>query len=173
MANLPQGNFQGAIHLYQNPGVSGDFCGANPRASVVAGEGQLIAGSAGVTVGTFAWLGADGFVTNVNPGTGAPLGYVGRQQGEALITQWLGAASMLIPAGREVTLFSAGDFWALSSVVAPLTGAGVFAKNADGTIQTGPAGTPITGYALTKFIVAQTWPAGSVAGDLFHMTSWG
>lgn len=163
--------FQTKINIYQNPAVNGDFASANPRASVVAGDGQLIAGPSGVNVGCFAWLDVNGFVTNVNPGTGAPLGYVGRQQGEALITQWLGAASMNIPAGREVTLFDAGDFWGLSSVVAPVAGANVYAKNADGTIQTG-ASAP-AGYAATKFIVANAWPAGSAIGDLFKMTTWG
>lgn len=172
MANVPQGNFQGAVHLYQNQAVSGDFASANPRASTVAGDEQLIAGPNGVTVGTFAWLDVNGFVTNVNPGSGSPLGFVGRQQGAALITQWLGAASMLIPAGREVTLFDAGDFWALSSVVAPQPGQAVFAKSADGTIQTGTAGTPPTGYVATKFLVPAT-QGSSTAGDLFKMTTWG
>lgn len=167
------GNFQGAIHLYQNQAVSGDFATANPRASVVAGENQLIAGPNGVNVGCFAWLDVNGFVTNVNPGSGSPLGYVGRQQGEALITQWLGAASMNIPSGREVTLFEAGDFWGLSSVAAPVAGQGVFAKSADGTIQTAAVGSPPTGYVATKFTVANTQPAGAAIGDLFKMTTWG
>lgn len=164
--------FQSAVHLYQSPAVAGDFASANPRASTVAGDGQLISCPTGCVVGAFCWLDTNGFVTNVNPGTGVPLGFIGRQQGEALITTWLGQASMVIPAGREVTVFSAGDFWAASSVVAPVAGQGVFAKNADGTIQTAAIGSPPTGYVATKFVVPAT-QGTAAAGDLFKMTTWG
>lgn len=164
--------FQSAVHLYQNPAVAGDFASTNPRASAVAGDQQLISGPNGCVVGAFCWLDNNGFVTNVNPGTGAPLGFIGRQQGEALITTWLGQASMVIPAGREVTVFDAGDFWAQTLVSPAVAGQTVYAKNADGTLQTGAAGSPPTGYVATKFIVPNAFP-GCAAGELTKITTWG
>lgn len=99
--------FQSAVTINPAIGVAGDKWGTNPRATVLAGEGQLVAGPDGLYVGRFAWKHSDGLLYNT--GTGAPTGFVGREQ-QALITEFLAETSMLIPPGQGVTLFSAGDF---------------------------------------------------------------
>lgn len=143
-------SFQNEVNLYQSPGVEGGFAGANPRASVVSGVGAFLAGEGGVNTGRFAWA-VNGVVTNT--GTGAPTGFVGRDTLPAGITNFLGAASINIPEGYPVTLYSAGDFW-----VRPGNGAApdaaVFANPADGTILTGTAGSPPAATSFTASIAA-------------------
>ena len=65
--------FQNQINHQQAPGVEGDFASANPKASLLAGEGALVAGTNGVIVGRFAWV-TNGVVSNT--GTGVPDGFV-------------------------------------------------------------------------------------------------
>ena len=76
--------FQTQVQAQQAPAVAGDFASANPRAAVVSPEGGFVAGAAGVTVGRFAWIQADG-VTVLNTGTGKPDGFIHREQ-QAFIT---------------------------------------------------------------------------------------
>jgi hypothetical protein len=156
--------FQTSIKAQQAPAVEGDFASANPRASVLAGEGAFVAGAAGATVGRFGWADASGLVTNV--GSGAPTGFIHREM-NALITVYLGVSSMVIPAGLIVTLMSAGDFWAKSLTVATV-GQKVFASNTDGTVKTGAAGATVAGYTETK------WTVGSAgaANDLIKISTW-
>ena len=156
--------FQTTIKAQQAPAVEGDFASANPRASVLAGEGAFIAGTAGATVGRFAWADAAGLVTNV--GSGAPTGFIHREM-NALITTFLGAASMVIPAGLIVTLMAAGDFW-VKTLTTATVGQKVFASNTTGEIKTGTAGATISGYTETK------WTVGSAgaANELIKITTW-
>ena len=81
--------FQTRINQYPAPGVEGAFAGTNPHATYQAGEGALVAGEDGLTVGRFAWD-VDGVASNA--GSGVPSGFVHRD-GQASITIWL-------PAGR-------------------------------------------------------------------------
>lgn len=99
--------FQSVINQQQAPGVEGDFASANPKASLLAGEGALVAGANGVVVGRFAWV-SNGVVNNT--GTGAPAGFVHRE-GQASVTTWLGESSMTIQPGVQMTLMTAGDYW--------------------------------------------------------------
>lgn len=46
--------FQTRINQYPAPGVEGAFAGTNPHATYQAGEGALVAGEDGLTVGRFA-----------------------------------------------------------------------------------------------------------------------
>ena len=48
--------FQKQVNLTPAPAVAGDFASTNPRASVPAGPGGLVAGLTGVIVGQFAWV---------------------------------------------------------------------------------------------------------------------
>ncbi len=48
--------FQTRINQYPAPGVEGAFAGTNPHATYQAGEGALVAGEDGLTVGRFAWM---------------------------------------------------------------------------------------------------------------------
>lgn len=127
--------FQSVINQYPAPGVEGGFASTNPHATFLAGEAALVAGTGGVTIGRFAWA-VDGVATNT--GTGAPSGFVHRD-GQAVITDWLGAASNVIQKGRETTLMVAGDFWARTATAAT-RGQKIFAVLADGTVKTGAGG---------------------------------
>jgi hypothetical protein len=151
--------FQTAVNSANPIGVEGDFADANPRASAYAGEGQLVAGPAGVTVGRFAWIAADGTITNVNPGAAAPDGYIHRDQ-QALITAYLAESSNLVPAGFPVTLMVAGGYLAQVRGAASTIGAQVFAANADGSPYIGAA--PGGGGVLTKFVAKSAQPVGSI-----------
>jgi hypothetical protein len=154
--------FQKTVNLNNPLAVEGDFASANPRASVIAGEGGLVAGPLGVTVGQFAWVAADGkTVTNSGQGAVAPTGFVHRQEGAALITAFLGESSNLIPAGFPVTLHNAGDFFDKinpASATASTIGAAVYASFADGSawIGSAPAGTTATGSIGATFTATAT-----------------
>lgn len=156
--------FQTSVNTTPAPAVAGDFASANPNASVVAGPGTFVAGSGGANVGLFGWADTDGLVTNA--GSGAPTGFIHRDT-NALITTWLGEASMNIPEGLPVTLMSAGDFWAQTLTNATV-GQKVFASNTDGTVKTGAAGATISGYTETKWYVG----LAASANELIKITTW-
>ena len=82
-------DFQNQVNTVPAPAVEGDFADHNPRASVIAGPGGLVAGSNGVVIGRFAWMTTpidiDGTPTVVNnTGSGAPDGFVHRAQQAAV-----------------------------------------------------------------------------------------
>lgn len=157
--------FQTAVNIQPAPAVAGDFASANPRATVLAGPNQLVAGSSGVTVAKFAWM--DSTQTTVsNAGTGVPDGFVAREM-QASITTRMAESSNLIQAGMPVTLFDQGDFWVYTTTAATV-GQMVCASNTTGAIQTAAAGSPPTGYTQTKFVVA----SAGAANSLIKMTSW-
>lgn len=149
--------FQNVVNLTQAPAVAGDFASANPRASVLAGPGGLVAGAGtaalpGVVVGKFAWaLPAVGdvnatIVQSFGTNGAAPTGFVHRDQ-QALIENYLQSYSSLIPAGFPVTLHNQGDFWALvTGSTAATIGAQVYANNATGDVSFGsaPTGASVT-----------------------------
>lgn len=132
--------FQKQVNALQAPAVTGDFASANPRASVLAGPGGLIAGVGGVTVGKFAWVDTDG-ITTYSRGTvaRAPDGFVHREQ-QALIQNYLAEAGVNVPVGFGVTLLNEGDFWALNegSQTSAVNDA-IYATYATGGITTGAA----------------------------------
>ena len=135
-------------------GVEGDFASANPRSSVLAGQGGLVAGPGGVIVGNFAWLLPDGkTVVSYGVGAVAPTGFVHREE-NALITEYLGVSSMVVPEGFEVTLFDEGDFLdKIAGGLASTYGAACYASYADGSLYIGaaPAGTTATGSLGATF----------------------
>lgn len=123
-------SFQQGLNRDLPRGVAGDFASTNPRHSILAGEGALVAGEA-LTVGQFAFADlTTGKVYKVFA-AGRVRGFVHRNN-QAVVA--LGAAaSMTIPIGKEVTLFSSGDFYVVApAVVAP--GATVYALNATGAV---------------------------------------
>jgi len=156
--------------VYQEPaiGVPGDFASNNPCANVLAGEGALVAGAAGVTVAAFGWIQADGATVLNAPasGTPAPDGFVHRGL-QALIADIYDETTMVIPGGYMVSLFAAGDFLAVSSTAAT-RGQQVFASTTDGSISTGATGATVTGSVATKFYVA----AGGAAGETIKISTW-
>ena len=79
--------FQKQVNSTPAPAVAGDFASSNPRATVDAGQGGLVAGLTGVVVGQFAWVDPADGVTTYNRGTAGvmPAGFVHRDQ-QGLIT---------------------------------------------------------------------------------------
>jgi hypothetical protein len=140
--------FQNKVNLQQAPAVAGDFASSNPRASVLAGEGALIAGPGGVTVGRFAWIEPDGrTVVNFGTAPAKPAGFVHREQ-QALITVYLGEASNVIPEGFPVILHDEGDFFAANAGPSASTiGEAIYASYSDGKAYMGaaPDGASVTG----------------------------
>lgn len=155
--------FQTQLNQYPAPGVEGDFASANPTASYLAGEGQLVAGPNGVTVGRFAWA-VNGVVSNT--GSGVPSGFIHRE-GQATLIAWLGQSTMTIQPGNGMTLLTAGDFWARTSTAATI-GQKVFASLTTGQIQTGAAGATVSGFVETKFVVGSV----AAAGELVKIGTW-
>lgn len=146
--------FQKTVNLTPAPAVAGDFASSNPRATVLAGPGGLVAGLGGVTVGKFAWVAADG-VTVLSRGTKAiaPSGFVHREQ-QALIQTYLAESGMNIPQGFPVTLHNEGDFWAVNGGAGAFgVGDAVYANYADGTVAqsaaTNATGTGAMGATFT------------------------
>lgn len=155
-------SFQTQVNITPAPAVAGDFASANPNASVLAGPGTFVAGVGGANIGAFGWADVNGNVTNA--GSGVPTGFIHRDM-QALITTWLGAASMNIPVGQPVTLMSAGDFWAQTSTVATV-GQKVYANYATGAISTAATGTPPAGASFTGSIAATTLTVTAVGSGV-------
>lgn len=151
--------FQQQVNLTPAPAVAGDFASANPRTSVLAGPGGLVAGALGVTVGKFAWVDDDGITARSNATVAAaPDGFVHRDQ-QALIQVYLAEASMNIPVGFPVTLFNEGDFWAkVEGSVAAVKGMLAYANYATGGISFGaaPTGAAATGSMGATFTATGT-----------------
>lgn len=165
------------IQVVPAPGVEGDFCDSNPRVSVLAGPGGLVAGPLGLTIGRFAWfqgapLDVDGTPQVVNNfGIGAPTGFVHREQ-QGLITLYLASSGMLEPLGFGATLFSAGSFWVRNAgATQALLNQKAYANLQTGQISFAATGTPTTGGSATGSIAAGTGSGtGSIAGNVLTIT---
>lgn len=141
--------FQRQVNLQQAPAIAGDFASANPRVSMLAGEGALVAGPLGVTVGRFARATAAGIVSSAWAAA-TRLGFVHREQ-QALIGAFSDEYGTTIPAGRTITLLTKGDFWGLFAAGATY-GQKVYAAYADGSLSAAATATPPT----NALIVAST-----------------
>jgi hypothetical protein len=150
--------FQRTINQYPALAVEGDFASANPRASMLAGEGALVAGTGGLTVGRFAWVSSER--TALNTGTGVPSGFVHREM-QAAITAWLDAASMVIPGGRQITLAVEGDFWA-RCINAATPGQKAFANLDTGEVIAANAGASVAAASVTASISGTTMTVSAV-----------
>lgn len=169
--------FQTQVGVQPAPAVKGDFATANPRNTVLAGPGGLVAGSAGVLIGHFAWVSyermdADAAPAIVNSfGVGVPTGFVHREQ-QGLISVYLEESSMIIPEGFGVTLDNAGDFWVenIGSTYAQV-GMKAYADLEDGSVSFNGSATPGTA-SVTGAISAQTATAvGSISDNVLTVTS--
>lgn len=152
--------FQTQVQSTPAPAVAGDFASANPRAVALSTPGGLVAGPNGVTVGKFAWIADDGItVNNFASSVRKPDGFVHREQ-QALITSYLAESGNVIPAGMEVTLHAAGDFFAkITGATACATrNESVYADYATGDIalalQTGASATGSMGFTSTGTAVS-------------------
>jgi hypothetical protein len=157
---------QTAVNTQPTPAVEGDFASTNPRYTVMAGPGGLVAAPSGVTVGRFAWLlasplDADGAPMQAsNTGSGPVAGFVHREQ-QGLITNFLGDASMTVPVGFPVTLFESGDFWVRNNGSGANTlGQKAFASTTDGSVNFAAAGATVTGSVETKWFARSVGAVG-------------
>lgn len=163
--------FQTQVNTDPAPAVEGDFASANPRSSMLAGPGALVAGALGVIVGRFARARNDnGQVSNGDPGVACAVGFVARAGNFATITAWLGQSSMTVYAGREVTLHTSGDFWARFAG-GGTKGQKVFANYADGTCVAAAAGGSVAGATVTGSAGASV--TGSIAATTLTVTAVG
>src|SRR5882757_6428100 len=104
--------FQSQINNQPAPAEAGDYCGINPRASLInGGAGQYVAPASGLVVGRFAW--ADPATGDVSQSLieGAQVAFLHREN-NAVITAFLGEAVYVVYQGLPVALFDQGDFWA-------------------------------------------------------------
>lgn len=154
--------FQAQVNSQPAPGESGDFASANPRASILAGAGQLVVPSSGLTVGAFAFVTPTTGAVTQGYTTGQLIGFVGRRQ-EGLITTFLAESVYTLQPGFMLTLFSAGDFWAKFPVVAPTPGVPVYANTTTGVAQVSA-----TNGVLTPFYTASV----GAAGDVVKISTW-
>ncbi|NTA27406.1 structural cement protein Gp24 [Allorhizobium ampelinum] len=168
-------SFPTTVNVQPSAAVAGDFASTNPRSSVQAGPGGLVAGSAGITVGRFAWI-TTPYDTNSAPtvannfGFGVPAGFVARGQ-QATITTYLAESSMLIPAGYQVSLFSNGDFWVVNSGTAPVKfGDQVYISYANGTVSNAAISASVTGSIAAA---ATTSVTGSITNAILTVTAVG
>lgn len=172
-------SFQTQVNVQPAPGVEGDFCDTNPRATVDAGPGGLVAGALGVYVGRFAWLSmaeidADNAPAIANSfGFGLPAGFVHREQ-QGLITDYLDPASMRVPEGFGVTLFSKGGFFAKNAGAAlAQVGMKAYAKFADGSVRFKATGSPETDSVTGAIAPGTGSVTGSISGNVLTVTAVG
>ncbi len=151
--------FQKTVNLQPNIGVAGDLATTNPVMSLPSPQGGFVAATGGVTTARFAWVSG---TTVSNAGSGKPDGFLMRQQGQALITQYLGETSNLILAGFPVDVIMRADFYALVTVANATRGQKAFASLTDGSLQPGNAGATISGYIETDWYIMRD----AVVGDL-------
>ncbi len=165
-------SFQNQVLTNPAPGVVGGIASMNPMATVKAGPGGLTAGASGVYVGRFVW---NTYATAGGPGRAQnscnvsaslaprkPDGFIGNRQ-QALITTWLGDATLVVPAGTMVTEHVRGDFWVQSQLSEAVIGNKVFANVVSGQVLAAAAGT-------TPTLVAGA--SGSVTGAMASATNY-
>ena len=168
---------QQSVTTQPAPGIAGDYCSTNPRYSVDAGPGGLVAGPSGLTIGLFCW-GSDSYVdadgANAvanNYGTGPVLGLVPRLQ-QGLITTYLTSAGMTIPKGFQAMVNSACDMWVVNNG----TGQAVpnqkaYASYANGQATFAATGSPSGAVSTSWTIAAETNSfTGSIANNVLTVT---
>lgn len=145
--------FQRSLNRDLPRGVAGDFASTNPRNSILAGEASLRTNDP-ITVGQFAFADLETGLVSPAFTAGLTIGFVHRNN-QAVVP--LGqAASMVIPKGKEVALFSSGDFYAVApAAVEP--GDAVYALDADGSLSA-----VATSAQATNFKFAEKASAGAL-----------
>ena len=168
--------FQTHINLYPASGVVGQRASQNPIATVVAGPGGLVAGTAGLNVGKFAWntyatAGGPGAANNSSLTAQVPDGFVANEQ-QALITTWLGESGLQVPAGYNVTEMSRGDFWARNNYADAAIGQKVYANLFSGDILGAATGLfPTNEVGSAAVIASATIASGSYELNIITLTS--
>mgnify|MGYP000323068121 FL=1 len=176
--------FQTQVGANMAPGIAGQFASANPRYSVLAGPGGLIAGKGpggvgGVLVGRFAWL-ADNFLDQDNApavvnnfGSGPVAGFIHNEQ-QGLITLYLEEASMAVPSGMPITVLDDCEVWVKNSgASAALVGMKAYANYADGlaTFDVAGAGGSASGSASSIAAAATNTFTGRIVNNVLYVDS--
>lgn len=143
--SLSLNGFQNVINAKAPPAIAGDFASVNPRASVLATEGNLVAGVGGLAVGNFAFVNPADQSVHQNYVNGYQIGFLSRVQ-QGLITQFLGLATMAVPRGFMVTLHDQGEFFAAFAGGAT-AGQTVYADETTGAAISGSATDTVTASA--------------------------
>jgi hypothetical protein len=181
------GDFPSQVQAIQSPAVAGDFCDANPRSTVDAGPGALVAGQGvingvlvqGAVVGRFGWLSyqqtdGDGAPAVVDTfGSGLPAGLVHRTQ-QGLITAYLGAAVEYLLSGFQIELFSIVGMWVenANASAQALPGMKAFARYSDGAVLFAAAGATPSGGSSTASIAAATNSVeASIVDNVMYVTT--
>lgn len=150
-------SFQGKINRDLPRGVAGDFASTNPRNSILAGEAALRAGEQ-LNVGQFGFADLQTGIVMSEYVAGRVIGFVHRNnQGIVAIGE---EATMVVPQGRAVALYSAGDFY----IVSPGPGAAgepIYALEATGAVSLVAAASQETNFVLAE---------NAVAGQLVKIT---
>jgi len=163
------------------PGVEGDFCDHNPRASVNAGPGGLVAGPEGIWVAHFAWISPSFIDPNNAPAiansfsNGGPVaGFVHREQ-QGLITDYLGGTSMHVPGGFMITLHQMGGFFVINKGEGyGHLGMKAFARLSDGAVMFAAAGANPGAASIDGTFSDETFTGkGSILGNVLRVTELG
>lgn len=177
-------DFPNQVNSTQAPGNAGDFASANPRATVLAGEGALVSGAGvingvavqGAVIGRFGWTTYQSIDNDNAPGTvntfgaGAPQGLVARRQ-VGLITAYLSTAVAYLQSGFQIALYNEVDMWVVNAgATAAQVGQKAFANFGDGSASFAAANsTPSGGSGSASSIAAGTAnaTASTIIGNVF------
>lgn len=161
---------QSVVNIMPAPGISGEWCSSNPRHSMLAGVGALVAGSGGVLVGQFGWANQAGIVTNGYQGATSRLGFVTIYQ-PVVNPNFLQISGLTVQAGQEIVLHDDADVWCKFTSGA-IAGQKVFAALADGSATAAAAGSADTAASVTAAIAANATNTftGVIAAPIFPDT---
>ena len=109
--------FPNKVNRHLPPAVEGDFASTNPRQVAVAPANGWRAGKGGVQVGRFVFEQGKGVVLNTPLNVGdAPIGIAAREYlGQIQSIEGEGnLATMGIPEGRPLTIFTSCDIWVIT-----------------------------------------------------------
>lgn len=171
--------FQSQVNTVPAPGIAGMFASTNPRKTVLAGAGGLVAGALGVYAGRFAWLSYEGVDSNQAPavvnnfGAGLPAGIAAVDQ-QGMITDYLAESSMIVAReGQQVTLFDDADLWVKNDgATAAVPGQKAFAAFASGLVSFAAAGSAAASASVTGTIAEKTATlTGSIVGNVLTVTA--
>ena len=171
--------FQTQVGVQPAFSVAGDFADSNPRATVNAGPGGLVAGVS-LYVGRFAWttppLDPDGTAQIANSfGSGAVTGFLHREQ-QGIFTAYLQEATMQVAQGFPITLMSAGGFWVVNSgSTEAQVGNKAYANFSNGLVTFAATGAPTQGGTSTASTIAAETASvtGSITGNIMTVTAVG
>lgn len=157
-------SFQKTVNINPPLGVVGTFASIGVSHTALAGVEQFVAGTAGVTIARFAWCDTvGGTVQNAKPAdtTNWVNAFIERDTNIAVITNWQGQSSMVVPVGLPISAYDRGDFFVVATTVATV-GQKVFSNDTTGTLATGAAGATVAGHTETNYTVAKSGGVGVV-----------